>query len=90
MVFDETWSMKWHEKYTVENQLDNISDRFKLTKNQKDYIKNLIENHHNFNNDEEYLKELGIFYEQILIRLADLMWTQSEKLDPKDLEERKK
>ena len=84
-IFEQTGKMKGHEIYTINNQIDVIANRFNLTDDQKEFVTQLILNHHkDIENDESIesdLKNKNIFYETILLMMVDLLSTQGEKYD---------
>lgn len=94
-IYRRTWSMKWHEKYTSENQISEIANNFKLDEEQKRYVNAIIYFHHylpeNLTEEEKNLiTNNNIYIEYLILTLCDLASTQWYAVSKKDIEKRHK
>lgn len=92
-IYKKTWSMRWHEKFTLQNQISEIANNFFLDDEQKKYISNIIYFHHllpeNLTEQEKTLiMNNDIFIEYLILTLCDLVSTQWYAVNKKDIESR--
>lgn len=89
-----TWRSRGHSEFTLENQFEEISSRFELTKDQKILVWNIIKNHdlppEKIDNKiiENFLKE-DFFIEYLIIAYCDIFATRWEACTQEELDTRR-
>lgn len=94
-VYKQTWSMKWHEQFTSQNQMSEIANNFFLDDEQKKYINSIIIFHHylpeNLTEEEKNLiTNNNIYIEYLILTFCDLASTQWYAVNKEDIEKRHK
>ena len=93
-VYKQTWSMKWHEQFTSQNQMSEIANNFWLDEEQKKYVNAIIYFHHHLpemltEQERELIKSNWIFIEYLILALCDLASTQWYAINEKDVKKRR-